>query len=231
MKFDLDINRRSISDEMLLQDVAAVATRLETMTPTAAQYKEHGLFDATTIMRRFGGWRAALAKAGLQPAGSRDVHFDLDVDRRNLSNEALIEDVAAVSKRLQTDTLTSAQYKEHGTFHPSTIVRRFGGWQRALVKARLQLGHNNAGVDGDVAIADLQAVAKKLGTPTVSNQAYCAHGRYSDGPHQSVWVLERRATGCRSEGIEAGAYFNLRAVSESRKRVAYSRPATKVRGD
>ena len=51
-------------------------------------------------MRRFGGWRAALVKAGLQPAESSDVRFDLDLDRRNLSNEALIEDVAAVSKRV-----------------------------------------------------------------------------------------------------------------------------------
>ena len=141
-----------------------------------------GTFPRGEVMRRFGGWRAALVKAGLPPVDAHDVRFELDLDRRNLANETLIQDITAVSKRLQTETLTRAQYEKHGAFSPSTIVRRFGGWQRALVKARLQEGHNNAGVDAEAALADLRAVATKLGRTTVSNSAYSVHGRYSDGP-------------------------------------------------
>ncbi len=110
------------------------------------------------------------------------MKFDLDIDRHNIHDATLLQDVAAVATRLKTDALTAAQYKQHGLYDATTIMGRFGGWRAALVKARLQEGHNNAGVDAEVALADLRAVAMKLGTPTVSNKAYCAHGRYSDGP-------------------------------------------------
>lgn len=182
MKFELNFDRHNVSDETLLQDVAAVAARLETTQLTAAQYKQHGEFDSSTIMRRFGGWRAALAKAGLHSAADGDARVELDTDRRRFSNEALIEDIIAVSRQLRTETLTVAQYKAHGRFNPSVIIRRFRWWQRALVKARLQQGHNNAGVDVEAAVNDLKAVAVKLGQSTVSNSAYALHGRFSDGP-------------------------------------------------
>lgn len=50
------------------------------------------------------------------------------------------------------------------------------------MKARLLPAHNNAGVDPQEALSDLRAVATKLGRSTVTNSAYCTHGRYSDGP-------------------------------------------------
>lgn len=68
MKFELDIDRRNLSDETLLNDLAEVAGRLRTKSPTADQYTEHGQFNASTLIRRFRGWRPALIKAGLAPA-------------------------------------------------------------------------------------------------------------------------------------------------------------------
>lgn len=44
MKFELDIDRRNIADDALLRDVAAVAVRLGTTSPTAEQYEQHGQF-------------------------------------------------------------------------------------------------------------------------------------------------------------------------------------------
>lgn len=182
MKFELGVDRHNVPDETLLRDVSEVAARLGTSQLTAAQYKQHGRFDPSTIMRRFGAWRAAQQKAGLQPTTDSEPSFELDIERRNLSNETLIDDIIAVSRQLQTDTLTIAQYKANGRFNPSTVIRRFRGWQRALVKARLQQGHNNAGVDVEAAVNDLKAVALRLGQSTVSNSAYALHGRFSDGP-------------------------------------------------
>lgn len=50
-------DRRQVSDEELLEDVARVA---EEHAPTSTAYREHGRWTDSTVSRRFGGWSSAL---------------------------------------------------------------------------------------------------------------------------------------------------------------------------
>lgn len=52
------------SDEEYLEDLRRVARELDRV-PTGAEYTDHGDHDRSSLTRRFGGWNAALAAAGL----------------------------------------------------------------------------------------------------------------------------------------------------------------------
>src|SRR5712691_3262241 len=130
MKFELDIDRRNLSDETLLNDLAEVAGRLRTKSPTADQYTEHGQFNASTLIRRFRGWRPALVKAGLAPA-----HHNGGVDPQDA-----LEDLRAVADRLGKSTLTTGEYSRLGKYSDAPLRRVFGSWNAALEAAGL--GHS-----------------------------------------------------------------------------------------
>lgn len=54
------------------------------------------------------------------------------------STEELIKDLQDVALKLDTEKLSQALYEKHGKFHYTTIERRFGGWNSALIKAGLK---------------------------------------------------------------------------------------------
>lgn len=110
------------------------------------------------------------------------MKFEIDIDRRNITNEMLLNDIAAVAARLGTKSPTADDYAKHGQFHPSTAIRRFRGWCAALTKAGLSPTHRNGGIDPERALADLRAVAARLGQTTVSNKQYLANGQFTDAP-------------------------------------------------
>ena len=115
------------------------------------------------------------------------MKFELDIDRRNLSDETLLSDLARVARQMQTKSPTADQYTEHGRFNASTLIRRFGGWRPALVKAGLTPAHHNGGVDNRDALEDLRAVADRLGRSTVTTSEYCSLGKYADTPLRRVF--------------------------------------------
>ena len=110
------------------------------------------------------------------------MKFELDIDRRNISDEMILQDIAAVANRLGTSSPTADDYAKHGRFHPSTAIRRFRGWRAALLRAGLTPVHHNGGIGADTALADLQAVAARLGRSTVSNKEYQENGQFTDAP-------------------------------------------------
>lgn len=115
------------------------------------------------------------------------MKFELDIDRRNLPDETLLNDLAEVANRLRTKSPTTDQYKRHGRFGVTTVIRRFGGWRPALVKAGLAPTHHNGGVDPQDALQDLRAVADRLGRSTVTIGEYCSLGKYTDSPFRRIF--------------------------------------------
>jgi hypothetical protein len=54
-----------------------------------------------------------------------------------VSDNDLIDDMKEVSNSLKRDILTQKNYDEHGKYNSSTIVRRFGTWNKAIIKCDL----------------------------------------------------------------------------------------------
>ena len=71
------------------------------------------------------------------------MKFELQKYHGNVSDEDLIEDIRKTAEKLSKRTLTGAEYDKYGTFHSSTLTRRFGSWKLVLEKSGLETkGHN-----------------------------------------------------------------------------------------
>jgi hypothetical protein len=58
-----------------------------------------------------------------------------------VTDEELISDLLTVATKLEKKTVSMPQYREHGTYSDSAIKNRFGSWNKALLKAGLELSH------------------------------------------------------------------------------------------
>lgn len=54
-------------------------------------------------------------------------------DRTNsVTDDELLSDLCKASKETGKQSLTIAEYEEHGHYDPTTIMRHFGTWNNAL---------------------------------------------------------------------------------------------------
>lgn len=109
------------TDEELIADLKRVELIADGKNVTQKLYAHHGTFDYSTVIRRFGSWNKALAKAGL--AISNEV---------NVSDERLFENLLIMWQHLGRQPR-----RKDLAFPPSTISqtpynRRFGSWTSAL---------------------------------------------------------------------------------------------------
>jgi hypothetical protein len=108
------------------------------------------------------------------------MEFKLNEYHRNVSDEEFIADVKLVCETRGLKTITAKEYSEYGKYHSSTIVRRFGSWEKVLLLARLETkGHNfmYTFCDEDV-ISDVCRVAELLHKDTITRDDYAKLGKY-----------------------------------------------------
>jgi hypothetical protein len=121
--FKLKLRRRGIPDAEIVTDIVETAKRLQTRTITRTAYDAHGSFGATTVLRRFKTWNAALEAAGL----------DLS-NRLNIPEEELFENLADVWQALGRQPVgTDIAKAGASNFSLGTYEKRFGSWNKALL--------------------------------------------------------------------------------------------------
>jgi len=123
------LQRRDISDVELLDDLRAVAQKLNIRRLSATVYQNHGRFCHDTFRNRFGSWTRAVTLARLQPGHSPAVSAD-----------AILRDIASVAGELKSARLNIRQYKKHGRYSWRMVYRRFGNWQTAGAAAGIAPG-------------------------------------------------------------------------------------------
>ncbi|MFZ0338760.1 MAG: HNH endonuclease [Terracidiphilus sp.] len=116
-------------DESMLAELRRIAQVIGSDTVTNADLKRVGRVSHSAIVRRFGSLRHALSLAGLRSSRFMKATDEellgiiIDLWRQTLEKEGRIprqSDLETYGFPLSSDTIT----------------RRFGGWRRALVKAR-----------------------------------------------------------------------------------------------
>lgn len=182
MRFELDIDRRNLSDETLLNDLAEVADRLRTKSPTADQYTEHGRFNASTLIRRFRGWRPALVKAGLAP-----VHHNGGINPQDA-----LEDLRAVADRLGRSTVTTGEYSSLGKYSDAPLRRIFGSWNAALEAAGLG-GSKRPWIPTDELFENLETMWRALGRQPKYGEVAKPLSAFSAGVYESRFGSWRKA--------------------------------------
>ena len=125
------------------------------------------------------------------------MKFELNDYHRNISDQEIIDDVIKTAKKLNTTTLTTDEYTLNGTYHSSTLIKRFGSWKKVLELCSLGVkGHNfkYTFTDFDL-IQDLKRVADIYGKNSVTAKEYNVYGTYNSHTlirHYGSWnkILE-----------------------------------------
>lgn len=141
MKYELSDMRKQISDIEIINDLRTVANNLGKKSLKMREYsKDNGAkFNYQTAKKRFGTWKDVMERAGLEI--EKSIH-GIEYGESSLREELLIGDLIKVSKIFKNPKFTIAEYDEHGQFGSATIIKRFGGWNNAKLKAGLEIGRN-----------------------------------------------------------------------------------------
>jgi len=91
------------------------------------------------------------------------MEFKLEINKRNNSDNELIEDLVSVAKSINKNTVTIAEYEEYGKFHPSTLQRRFGSWFKVLKNAGLEKSRSYINIPEEELFKNIEDVWIKLG--------------------------------------------------------------------
>ena len=67
------------------------------------------------------------------------MKFELKQLPRNCSNEEIIAEIQRVDAIVAKEILTRSDFLKHSKISPTTVQKRFGGWEEALIAA--SLGH------------------------------------------------------------------------------------------
>lgn len=72
--------------------------------------------------------------------------YTLNNYHRNITDNELIDDLINVSKQLASNTVTIDQYNHYGTYHATTLTRRFGSWFKCLELAGLNASRSQLNI-------------------------------------------------------------------------------------
>lgn len=111
------------------------------------------------------------------------MEFKLELNKRNNSDEELIEDLVRVAKSNDQNTVTIAEYEEYGKFHPSTLQRRFGSWFKVLKKAGLEKSRSEINIPEDELFKNIEDVWIKLGRQPKYAEMKKPLSKYSAGTY------------------------------------------------
>jgi len=122
VKFELEEFHRAVADGDLLVDMRRIATETNQGSLTVRSYKANrGKFSGSTIISRFGGWNAALARAGM------GINT-----RRNIPADELLFNVESVWRHLGRQPRHQEMRAPLSKFSKATYNGRFGSWRKAL---------------------------------------------------------------------------------------------------
>jgi hypothetical protein len=169
-KAGAEVNRTvGITDEELFADYKRVANRNDTgEVPTREEYREHGKFSSGTARVRFGSWNGFIEAAGMRLN-----------KRESIRPEEFVEDYQELAERETDGTQpTSEDYRAHGKFAFTSLIRKFGSWNEFLERAGFE-PTVNPDVSKEEMIDDYSRVAgleETTATPTYNE--YAEHGAY-----------------------------------------------------
>jgi hypothetical protein len=118
------------TDEDCIREVRRVAQLLGVASLSSESFKRHARISASTVGKRFGGWHAALAAAGLSPTPRAAMN-------EQLKSDDCVREIQRVAALLHQNHLTMKEFKTHSRLGYSRILRNMSTWHNALAAAGL----------------------------------------------------------------------------------------------
>ncbi|MCL2578218.1 MAG: hypothetical protein FWE27_09280 [Defluviitaleaceae bacterium] len=158
-----------ISEQEILADIKSVAEKLNKNTLSIREYRKHGKYTEWSVQKRFKQWSEAVKKANLQKSVSK------------IEEQDIIDDLQAVAKKLNKNTVTYDEYGKYGKYNSDTLSRRFGSWRNVLEVANLHVSKRSSSykIKTDDLLADIKSVADTLMKNTLSKTEYKNLGKFN----------------------------------------------------
>ncbi len=142
MRFTFENTKPTMSDAEVLADIQRVARELGASELPIRLYRKHGAYSATAVKDRFGSWNKAVEAAGLGVVGERD-----------LSDEALFDNLREVWIKLGRQPRASEMVKATSRYTRHPYKRRFNTWlgaMKAFVTSVNQSGTDSEPAQGSI---------------------------------------------------------------------------------
>lgn len=120
------------TDKDCIREVRRVAQLLGATSLSVKSFNRHAVINARTVGKRFGGWHAALAAAGLSPTPRAAMQM-----QEQLTSDDCVREIQRVAALLHQNHLTRKEFETHSRFGYSRILRTMGTWHNALAAANL----------------------------------------------------------------------------------------------
>lgn len=129
----------SYSDDALISELQRVAKLLPAGSLTRGVFDAHSRASASTMIKRFGGWREALEAAGLAfRYGGQPVTQRMRTQPgRFISREEVLAELQRVAAETGRTDLTVEDFNAHASFSVAAVRSFFKPWRRALEAAGL----------------------------------------------------------------------------------------------
>jgi hypothetical protein len=185
--FEFELGRLlSYDNAALLAELCRVAALVESPYLTQGDFDKHSKASSSVVRRRFGGWKQALTRAGLEDrfsggAGGRGNKV------RTFTDDELLSELRVVSEKVGGVPVTVDLFNQHANVNAETLRRRFGSWWAALKKASLPISNRGKRYsDGDY-FENLLSVWTYYGRQPKYGEMNEAPSCIPSGAYQAKW--------------------------------------------
>lgn len=112
---------KKIGNDILIDDIRNVASKLGKTTISTKDYKEEGKYSIQTILSRYNSWDNALKEADL-----KSTTFKI------IKDEDLYNEIERLWTKKGSQPTTTDIKNGDSIYSLNTFSRRFGGWRKAL---------------------------------------------------------------------------------------------------
>lgn len=120
------------------------------------------------------------------------MKFELNSYNRNMTDEELLDDLKKVAIKLGSNKIVIHEYEEYGKYSNATFSSRFGSWNKALLKAGLEIT-NQIWISKTELFENLEEVWIKLGHQPLRREMNKLNSKYSSGPYRNKFGTWRKA--------------------------------------
>lgn len=195
IRFELD-RLESYNDAAIIEEIRRVAAIVPHGELTRRAFDSHSRVASSTVVRRFAGWRPALAAAGIEDryAGRVVSEKMRSQAARSLGDEELLHEIRRVADDLGTRVLTmEALSRNSGIINAKVVKERFGSWRAALEKAGLELSSlGRRYTEGDY-FENLLAVWTHYGRAPTYAEMERPPSKITSGAYEKKWGTWTRA--------------------------------------
>ena len=120
------------------------------------------------------------------------MKYKLNMYHRNTPDQELLNDLKKVADQIGMDKVTTEQYNQKGKFHSKTLTRRFGTWNKALIKAGLKISLQ-LNISEKELFENIEEVWIKLGRQPLKKETKNPLSKYSATTYRYKFGTWRKA--------------------------------------